>query len=131
MTATTETTPVLPQAIAATGPTSMEQQNATDVMKVVEHEDKPLAATRLKGSQCFVDTMKKETTPAACHPYLACFADCKQPNVETLIDQKISKYEWNEARLHAKYPGVLKPVLESPKCVQRIPLALEKVCHLS
>lgn len=65
-----------------------------------------------------LDNMK-EAKPKARRPMMALVTKhMRKKEVEELLERPISKYEWDAARMHARYPGPLVPV-ESIKYTRR------------
>ena len=83
------------------------------------------ATTRTMMCSSFVEAMKSHNTPGARRPFLACFCGSKKPDVEQLADTKISDYEFNKAKLHARWPGPLKQEPKIDRCRQRVNRAVD------
>ena len=72
-----------------------------------ETEDPCLLVDALKAFRPFLSDLKPEHR----RPQLAAFASSMQRKaVEKALHINISQYEWGLARMHARYPGALKPV---------------------
>ena len=117
-----------PTATSADNNRRANDLNAAAFAKELEEKKVEKREDGVKSKMCetFVDAMKLHGNPEARRPYLACFTSSKKPDIERLINANISEYEWNKARIHARWPGPLKKEPKIERSRQRIPATLIK-----
>lgn len=113
------------QQLATDDSSSRENQPETAAFaKKIANQKIEIKLEETRKAMCdqFIEAMQKYEHPEARRPFLACFAECKKPEVERICKRPISEYEFNLAKLHARWPGALKaaPKLEISR--HRIPM---------
>jgi len=90
--------------------------NNDNFLTVMEEVFKGVESTHTQHSKDILKHIKSQA-PKDRRPQMSFLTKNRtRENVEAMLGQQISTYEWNQARKHAKYPGVGLPV---PKVIHR------------